>query len=86
MIVYAIVGLIIYSFIGWLTHRIHLIERSERDEELAATSDQLAYAAHVAATNMGGAAAPAMPAPRPVAPAPAPAPQPTTAPPPSDPT
>lgn len=46
MIVYAIVGLIVYSFIAWLTHRLDLFERDERDE-------QLAYAAHVAATNAG---------------------------------
>jgi len=70
MIVYAILGLAIYSFIGWLTHRLDLIERSERDEQMAATSDQLAYAAHIAATNPGGATASGVPAPGPARPAP----------------
>ena len=61
MIVYGIVGIAIYSFIGWLTHRIGLIERQERDEQYAATTEQLASVARmdaVAATAAAAASAP----------------------------
>lgn len=78
MVVYAIVGLVVYSFIGWLAQRLHRLEREERDEQLAATANQLAYAAHVAAQDAAVAPAPA-PAPAasaPTAAAPAPAPRP----------
>ncbi len=39
MIVYGVVGIAIYSFIGWLTHRIGLIEREERDGQYAERPD-----------------------------------------------
>ena len=61
MIVYGVVGIAIYSFIGWLTHRIGLIERQERDEQYAATTEQLASAARMdalAATAAAAASAP----------------------------
>lgn len=93
MIVYAIIGLVVYSFIGWLAQRLDRIEREERDAQLAATADQLAYAAQVSAANMPASAAPAMPASaapampaaRPVPAAPATPATPTPPPPPSTP-
>ena len=83
MIVYAIIGLVVYSFIGWLAQRLDRIEREERDDQRAATAE--AYAAQVSAANMPASAAPDMPDARPVPAAPITPATPTPPPPPSTP-
>lgn len=85
MIVYAILGMVVYGFIGWLAQKLDRIEREERDEQFAAAADQLTYAAQVSATNMPASATPAMPAARPVPAAPATPATPNPPPPPSTP-
>jgi hypothetical protein len=49
MIVYGVLLILIHALIGWLTHRLYVLERQEHDEQLGRTADQLAYEARVAA-------------------------------------
>jgi hypothetical protein len=49
MIVYGVLLIAMSSLIGWLSHRLYLLERQEQQEQLGRTADQLAYAARVAA-------------------------------------
>jgi hypothetical protein len=41
MIIYGIVGLLIHSLIQWLTYRLRLIEREERNEEAAFEAERI---------------------------------------------
>jgi hypothetical protein len=41
MIIYGIVGLLVYSLIQWLTYKVRMIERQERNEEAAFEAERI---------------------------------------------
>jgi hypothetical protein len=58
MIIYGIIGLLVHSLIQWLTHKVQVIERQERNEAAAFEAERIRQANIASTTAMIQGAAP----------------------------